>query len=311
MPSGPEFMAGVAAGSFALVFVALVAGASRWSGRERALPLAGIAAAAATLVGLQAASRLSLELLGGTLILIAGAAGLALSLAATPITMPFVLLPGAALIAYESSSGPSWIRHVAFLSIIAGCSLASQCERHDRELGTGPLLILISAGGIYATVPDTEQALVLLGATAPLALTGWPFRWARLGDFGTVGWVALAVWTVARGGVGRSTAIVGGLGSLGILVLEPLVRIWLPKNEAPGPDRAGPGPMEQLALHLALVLVASRVAGLRRSMLAATGIVAVTNLLVGWVLSARARMGGSRRRIWSRDSQHSRERDDP
>jgi hypothetical protein len=62
---------------------------------------------------------------------------------------------------------------VAVAAVVAGALLAD-FDRRWRRHGLAPLLLAISAAGIYATVPDVEAPLVVLGASLPMALLGWP-----------------------------------------------------------------------------------------------------------------------------------------
>ena len=61
-----------------------------------------------------------------------------------------------------------------------------------------------AAAGVYFTVPDTEHALVLIGAALPLALSSWPVPLARLGSGGAYAATGLLAWTAATDGVARA-----------------------------------------------------------------------------------------------------------
>jgi len=278
----PEFGAAVVFGLLALAAVGLTGFVWRRATDGGAVPGAGLVIAGATLLALSRVGRVSTWLLVGLGAVVAGSA-IRAWLRVSPLWTALLVAPGAAVIAHLALPGPGWIRHVAFVGIAMGGGLAAAYGRDGEGDQVGPLLISVSAAGIWATVPDTEHALALLGASAPLAVAGWPLRWARLGAVGAPTWVALAMWTVASGGVGRSTAVVGGVGSLGVLALEPA--LWtLARRKAPAASAPMVRPVEELGLHLALVLISSRIAGLRRSLPVAIGIVVAAYSGAAWLL---------------------------
>ena len=75
-----------------------------------------------------------------------------------------------------------------------------------RHRGLGPVLLPVSLLGVYATVPDTEMALVALGAALPLSLLGWPVALASWGRAGAWAVAGSLVWVTASGGVGRASS---------------------------------------------------------------------------------------------------------
>ena len=108
--------------------------------------------------------------------------------------------------------------------------------------------------------------------------------------FGAAGSAAVAavlVWTVATGGAGRPGSVVGGLACLGLLAVEPAVRLLDPRRRSPlDPLEGRPGlAWTALAVQLVLVAVAARVAG--RPEGAATALV-LAALELGLALAAGA-----------------------
>lgn len=290
MVESPEFGAGLAYGLLALTVVGLASLAWRRLTEGRPIPVSGLVAVAAVLLALSRAGRGSTWLLVGVGTVIAGSAVRAWLRTSAPAAT-LLVAPGAAVIAYQALSGPGWARHVAFVAIATGGALAATYGADHGHQDLGPLLLSISAGGIWATVPDTEHALALLGATAPLALAGWPLRWTRLDAVGAPAWVALAMWTVASEGATRSTAVVGGIGSLGMFALEPTIGA-LRRHQTRPRITAKVSRLGELGLHLLVVFVSSRVAGLRRSLPLAIVILVVAYSAAAWWLLRRA--GGSR-----------------
>ena len=145
-------------------------------------------------------------------------------------------------------------------------------DRRWRRLGLLPVLLASTAAGIWATVPDVEAALVLFGAAVPMTVLGRPgplaHRWAgpppaRFGVAGSVAVAGVLVWAVATGGAARPGSVVGGLACLGLLAVEPAVRLLDPARRSPlDPLERRPGlAWAALAVQLVLVAVAARVVG--------------------------------------------------
>ena len=265
-----EFLTGLAAGTVALVVGVLVSvglrtfarPTVRWEG-------AGLLFAAAALVGLDLTHDAPGGLVGGTALVAVGA-GVAAAARFPLAVRPAAVAPGAWLVAAHGAiPGEPWVRVLVFVTIVAGGALVADVDRRTARLGLGPLLFAVTVGGVYATVPDTEQALVLLGVAAPVALLGWPLRRAVLGRAGSPAAVAVLMWSAAVGGVGRPSSIVGAVGCLGLFVVAPLSRRSV-RTSAP----------VVVAAHALLVLLSARVAGLRPTVRAAVAVV-LLELVVG------------------------------
>jgi hypothetical protein len=153
------------------------------------------------------------------------------------------------------------------LAVPLGGWLVADFDARWGRQGYGPVLFAISLAGVYVTVPDTEQALVALGAALPLAFLGWPWPLASLGRLGAYAATATLVVVVAAGGVGRASAMVGGVACLGIFLVEPVAAGLGPRRQ--GVLERVPagrwGTPVVATVHLGLVLVAARVAGLQPS----------------------------------------------
>jgi hypothetical protein len=186
-------------------------------------------------------------------------AGLALALAAAA---------GLAVAGGPARPALSWPALVLLTAAVAA-ALAAFDRRWSRA-GLLPGLLAVTAAGVWATVPDVEAALVLLGATLPLVLLGRPGPLAGRAPgavaFGTAGSLAVAavlVWTVATGGAARPGSVVGGLTCLGLLATEPAVRLLDPRRRGPLDPLEGRPRLAwaALAAQLVLVALAARVAG--------------------------------------------------
>jgi hypothetical protein len=160
----------------------------------------------------------------------------------------------------------------------------------DRRRADGLALPLwaVTVAGVWATVPDVESAVVVLGAALPPALLGWPGPLARsglvsLGVAGSLAGAALLVWVVATDGAGRPGSMVGGLACLGVLGVEPLAR----RLGGRGPGGPPLPAVALLAAHLVLVAFASRVVG-RRETVAEALPLAVAELVVALAVAVAA-----------------------
>jgi len=153
--------------------------------------------------------------------------------------------------------------------VLIGATLAAWATRLPQEcLG---IIFAISAFGIWMTVPETEGARALLGASIPMALaTLRPFG-AKLGYAGAFPLAGLLVWVVAIGGEARPASVIGGWACIGALAVLP--------HLTPPPNRfVASRPTATVLLHGFLVLVASRVIGLWES--AGLALVAVVVVFV-------------------------------
>jgi hypothetical protein len=259
-----EFTAGLRAGLLVLGLGA-AAGVAWHLVRRRPFPGAGLLLVAGAAWGLREAVSLPPGLVQG-LAALAGA-GLVAGMVPVPRIAGAVLaLPGAWLLASRGDLVEAdWIRILVVAATVVGGTLVADFDRRWRHAGFPPVLLAVSVVGVYFSVPDTEQASVLLGATLPMVLLGWPRALAGLGSAGAYSAVGLLVWTTAAGGWARPSSIVGGIACLGLMVVEPLARAVRPHVssvlDAVGRRWWGVAPVA--ASHLLLVYVASRWAGLQ------------------------------------------------
>jgi hypothetical protein len=320
-PYGDGRLATLAVG-LALGLLAAVACLACWAWWRRRrpgtpAPVAGLALAAAGAVGVArtATTRPAGTLLPGLLVLAAAGAVLRRGGPARGGTRPLALvaggalwLGGAALTGWSLAADEGAIAavSVALATCVAG-ALLDDFDRRRRAQGLAPLLLAVTAGGIYATVPDVEAAVVVVGAAMPMALVGWPFplAWARparpppsLGTPGALATAGLLVWTVAAGSSGRAGPLAGGLACLGLLVVEPLARRLDPRPGPAGgevPDGPGwrPGWLA-LAAQALLVAFAARLVGRQSSAAGALLVVALEFVVIVALALARERLRATR-----------------
>lgn len=86
------------------------------------------------------------------------------------------------------------------------------------------LLVAVSALGVYATVPDTEHALALLGAAAVVAVAAWIAPVCRLGPWGTAAGALAVVGIALVDNAGRDSALLRGAACAGVFLLAPVAR---------------------------------------------------------------------------------------
>ena len=289
-----EFGAGLQAGLLTLV-VGVVAGVVWRLVRGTPLPAAGLLLAGGAVWGLNEAVSLPPGLFQG-LVALAGAGLVAGTLPKSRTAGLLLAIPGAwALTSQGDLFEAEWIRWLVIAGTVVGGTLVADFDRRWRDAGFSPVLIAVSVVGVYVTVPDTEQALVLLGVSLPLMLLGWPSALAGLGSAGSYAAVGLLAWTAAAGGSARPSSIVGGVACLGLLAVEPLARAATPAASRVLDAAAGQwwGAVVVGVSHLVLVFVASRVAGLQPGAGEAAVIVSVELCLA---VAATMTLG----RLWDR-----------
>ncbi len=248
----------------AAVTVALTWGCISRFSRKRPAPIAAILMAGATFAALEQIEGTHVWLMVALVALVAGAA-LATVLGLSPGIWPLLLAPGALVLAYRSGpEGPAWVSHLVFVAVLFGSALAVHFDHRDRLDSLGPAVALMSIGGLFLCTPDTDQALVLLGASVLVGMTGWPLRLTRLGSIGAPAWVGLFMWIMATGGIARLSPMLAGVACLGVLALEPAAVALHSRMPRVPPERSpARSAILVLGAHLLFVLVASRVAGIR------------------------------------------------
>lgn len=260
-----ELATGLLTGAVAALAV-LAARATRRGGGPSPVPLGGTAMAAAALVAIARARAVPVEVEAGV-VGVGAACTLPFArrsaLAGAALAAPFALL-----LALDASAA-GWIRTGVVVTASLGAALVARADEYLSPPGIGLPLMAASAAGVFAAVPDTEEAATLLGTAVAVAALGWPWGLARLGPAGGAATTALLAWVVAVGGRGRPPSIVGGLACLGLLVAVPAVARLARRTRA----RARPAPVAVvLGVQAAAVLVASRGAGIRSEMGAAVAL---------------------------------------
>jgi hypothetical protein len=249
---------------------------------RRPAPIAGLIVAAAFGLGFHYAIGIPTNVERGLLLL--AAAGFVTGFLAT-LWQPLIILgvgfalPGAMLLTKDTGLlvQPHWVKTLVVATVVVGGTLVADFDRRYRDRGWGPVLFAITAVGLYVTVPDTERAMLLLGAALPVLLLGWPFPLASLGAVGAYPCVGALAWVAAFDGRGRLSAIVGGVACLGLFAAEPIARVI--RLSRAGALAALPRRWSTAIFvgigQLVLVAVAARVAGRRSNTKEAAAIVAM------------------------------------
>jgi hypothetical protein len=172
-----------------------------------------------------------------------------------PTRSSAALVPGAVVLAL--TAGPElagWARVLLAVTVVVGGPLAADFS--NRWDPAALAVLAVTVAGVYVTTPDTEHGRVLVGAALPFVVLGWPMMLAGLGRRAAPVAVALTAWTAVADGRAHGTAVVAGIACLGVLVAEPVGRRVV--GAVARPSRGGADVVALVALHLAAVLVVSR-----------------------------------------------------
>ena len=113
---------------------------------------------------------------------------------------------------------PSWAAGAALAVAFAAAPSVVGLTRQR----TVAALAMITAGGLYLGVPETDHILGLLVGLAVLAIAEVRGR-VRSDTIIVMAIDAALVWAAIRGAANREGAVVGGLALLGLLLVAPLV----------------------------------------------------------------------------------------
>lgn len=254
--------------------------------RDQALPIGGLLLTVAALVSLSATRSVPSSVwIGAFFVSLAGVVSTTAPILGIPAA-----IPGAWLMAFHGDlSGEDWIRWFVLGTIVVAAPLVANFDRRHGAKGFGPPLLAFAVLGVFFAVPDTEEAIVLLGVTLPFAVLGWPRSVASLGGAGAGAAVSVLVWVIAQGGHARPGTIVAATACLGILVAEPLGMLMAGRRKSIL-ERFPPGAETGILVgsaQLLVVFLASRVAGAQSE-------VWKISLIAGLLIAITARLAVSR-----------------
>jgi hypothetical protein len=255
------------------------------------LPIVGILVAAATFGGLYRNGEVLGPLLPSLGVILAGVLVVRLTKAPRWAQIP-AATPGAVWLAAALPTELTWVKVLTAIVIVGGGFLSNDFEKRHERMGLGVIFFTLATFGAFAAVPDTEQALIIMGAMLPLTLLAWPIVAASLGAEGSFVAIAMFMWVVVAGGAGRSSSIIGSAACLGLLLLEPAIVAARPilARRYEGLRRNWLGAVVASIPQFILVVVCSRVAARFQTELPAVLVVvfayAVT-FIVGLVVASR------------------------
>lgn len=152
------------------------------------------------------------------------------------------------------------------------------------------VLVMITASGVWAAVPDTEAAVTVIAAWLPFAVLGVVYGRGQTPPPTRIwiAWCALALapaWAVAWGASARPEAVPGALACFGVAVVVP----WILRVPSRAVD-----PRWLVAIHVVVVIAAARWAA--RAPTVREGIVrgAIVVLAVAVVMAASSAVSARR-----------------
>lgn len=145
-----------------------------------------------------------------------------------------------------------------------------------RPLSSG--LVAITALGVFATVPDTNSVLAIVVALPVVALPAVRHR-VPLGSGGSAALLGCLTWAAVVGGVARPAAIVGALGSFGVILIEPMLNRLAIFDQRFRKPRSTLADRLVVAAHCVIVAISARVAGLQLRVLPALVLAGLAVLL--------------------------------
>lgn len=150
-------------------------------------------------------------------------------------------------------NAPVWVVPASVLAAVAGGWGIGELRRESPS-ALVPAMFALTVLGVWGTTPDTERAVVMMGASTPLVLGAL----VRPSSARGVLWPYMACgalsWAVITDGLGRMGSIVGAFGTLGMLVIAPAIGL-LAGREGPLGVRLS---WALLALQVALVMATGR-----------------------------------------------------
>jgi hypothetical protein len=229
----------------------------------------GLIAPIAAVIALIATDRRGMLSLVGVALVALGA----LAVRRKAWSMASVAVAPGALVMFVAldSPVPDWARVILVVAIVFGTPFVLESDRGAPRVL--PVLLAMTALGMYSTTPDTERTRVMAGALAGVLLLVLDRR-LRSNVAGTAATAALLVWAATLDGYPRRGAVVGALACFGVAVLLAVVqRTRMARRTIPI--------AVVLVVHAGIVVVAARVAGLRSEAIAALAIAVPT-----WVIGA-------------------------
>jgi hypothetical protein len=250
--TGPAFLTGILAGGTAVVIGWLAY--LLFNEGDRPSRTGGIVLTVAALTAITVVEEIpSIVVVGIALLAIAGWMPL------PSIFSPLLALPGALLIAFDGGiPSADWLPWFITIAIALAAPLVASFDRAYAPTGLPFPTYALAVVGLFFTVPDTEIAVVLLGAVLAGTLLGWPKPLFAMGRGGAFALVGSFVWVAGTGGAARPVTVIVAVACLGLLLAEPVGR-WLSQPLGTVLSSRTIDPIVVLVAQFAIVFLLSRV----------------------------------------------------
>ena len=277
----PEFLIGLALGAAGLMLLA-------WHRRTSPHPQGwGLLLSCALVIGIQVEISWQPKLMAGIALLALGGwirdPPRRRSVARSPARSAggwFLILAGASVISWLGADyADQRFLPATMLAIVAFGWALSTWQQAVHRSALGPLFAITSFG-VWTTVPDTDLARILFGASVPMALATIHPLLSRISQAGAYSTAGIFVWLPLWGSDQRTGSVIGAWACIGMIGLLPVSLVLQP--------RKGVTAKQLVALQAVTVLIAARIIGLlERATIAVAGAAALACLLLALVGSSR------------------------
>lgn len=212
---------GIAAGFVALAVVSALTALRRIVNVQR-IPILGVAVVVFTAV--LATTRRSLPetvLLGVGLLLV-----LPLLTPRRPDQRWRVLasIPGAAVLAFAAPAGEGGLELVTLFAIPILGGLVATFDEANSPPSLAAIGMAAATGAAFMSLPDTQNIASMAGITTVMGAGALVLPRLALGA-SVYPWMGLLIWIATADGSARPAAVVGTIGAMAILVIEPALRV--------------------------------------------------------------------------------------
>lgn len=202
-------------------------------------------------------------------------------------------IPGAAVLAFAAPAGEGGLELVALVGIPVLGGLVATFDEANSPPSLAAIGMAAATGAAFLSLPDTQNIAGMAGIATVMGAGALVLPRLALGA-SVYSWMGLLIWIATADGSARSAAVVGTIGAMAILVIEPALRVA--RHQVHGIlNRSISASGTTTAFLFAgaqggLAVLSARLAGTRRSTSLALVIVAALWMLVaGGLLSLRAR----------------------
>ncbi len=198
-------------------------------------------------------------------------------------------IPGSAVLAFAAPAGEGGLELVVLVAIPVLGGLVATFDQAHAPPSLAAVGMAAATGAAFLALPDTQNIASMAGIAVVIGAGALVLPRLALGA-SVYPWMGLLIWIAAADGSARPAAVVGTIGALAILVIEPVLRVL--KHRVRGLlDQPGSVSVTIRTLMFAgaqggVAVLSARLAGTRRSTWLALVIVAGLWLLVAAGLAA-------------------------